>query len=114
MPEEIEIMIVEDDGAVRDGLRFLINGSEGFKCIAACPSAEEALGVISQHQPRVVLMDINLPGMNGIECVVGIKNTYPEIQVMMLTVFDNTDEIFKSLAAGAKNREIIAFPCRRW
>ena len=46
MPEEIEIMIVEDDGAVRDGLRFLINGSEGYKCIAACPSAEEALGVI--------------------------------------------------------------------
>jgi DNA-binding NarL/FixJ family response regulator len=101
MPEEIEIMIVEDDGAVRDGLKFLINGSEGYTCIAACPSAEEALRVISQHQPQVVLMDINLPGMNGIECVVGIKNTYPEIQVMMLTVFDNTDEIFKSLAAGA-------------
>ena len=101
MPEEIEVMIVEDDGAVRDGLKFLINGSEGYKCIAACPSAEEALNVISHYQPQVVLMDINLPGMNGIECVVGIKNTYPEIQVMMLTVFDNSDEIFKSLAAGA-------------
>lgn len=101
MPEEIEIMIVEDDGAVRDGLRFLINGSEGYRCIAACPSAEEALSIISDHQPQVVLMDINLPGMNGIECVVGIKNTYPDIQVMMLTVFDNSEEIFKSLAAGA-------------
>jgi len=101
MNQEIEVMIVEDDDAVRDGLRFLINGSEGFRCTAACCSAEEALLEISRHQPLVVLMDINLPGMNGIECVVGIKNTYPEIQVMMLTVFDNTDEIFKSLAAGA-------------
>lgn len=98
---EIEVMIVEDDHAVRDGLRFLINGSEGFRCTAACASAEEALIEISQHQPHVILMDINLPGMNGIECVVVIKNNCPEIQVMMLTVFDNTDDIFKSLAAGA-------------
>lgn len=101
MTEEIEVMIVEDDEAVRDGLRFLINGSEGFTCIAACRSAEDALEAIVQRQPHVVLMDINLPGMNGIECVVGIKNTHPGIQVMMLTVFDNTEEIFKSLAAGA-------------
>jgi DNA-binding NarL/FixJ family response regulator len=101
MPEEIKIMIVEDDEAVREGLRMLINGSDGYSCIAACRTAEEALDEISGDQPQVVLMDINLPGMNGIECVVGIKNTFPEIQVMMLTVFDNTDEIFRSLEAGA-------------
>jgi DNA-binding NarL/FixJ family response regulator len=101
MAESIEVMIVEDDKAVREGLQFLINGSDGFRCMAACCSGEEALGEISRQQPQVVLMDINLPGMNGIECVVGIKNSYPEIQVMMLTVFDNSDEIFKSLAAGA-------------
>jgi DNA-binding NarL/FixJ family response regulator len=101
MAEKIEVMIVEDDGAVREGLRFLINGSDGYQCTAACPSAEEALRNISEHQPQVVLMDINLPGMNGIECVICIKNSFPEIQVMMLTVFDNSDEIFKSLAAGA-------------
>ncbi|MFZ4522243.1 MAG: response regulator [Bacteroidales bacterium] len=101
MPEAIEVMIVEDDKAVCNGLQFLIDGSEGYTCIAACNSAEEALERISQHRPHVVLMDINLPGMNGIECVVGIKNSYPDIQVMMLTVFDNSDEIFKSLAAGA-------------
>jgi DNA-binding NarL/FixJ family response regulator len=101
MSEDIKVMIVEDDAAVREGLRMLINGSEGYQCVTACPSAEEALDEISKHQPHVVLMDINLPGMNGIECVVCIKNSFPEIQVMMLTVFDNTDEIFKSLEAGA-------------
>lgn len=97
----IKVLIVEDDEAVREGLRILIDGSDGYECIAACSSAEEALEVIPGNKPQVVLMDINLPGMNGIECVVGIKNSWPEIQVMMLTVFDNTDEIFKSLTAGA-------------
>ena len=101
MSEVIKVVIVEDDQAVREGLQILINGSEGYDCVAACLSAEEALKILPQLLPHVVLMDINLPGMNGIECVVCIKNAYPEIQVMMLTVFDNTDEIYKSLAAGA-------------
>jgi len=101
MTEVIKVIIVEDDQAVREGLQMLINGSEGYNCIAVCSSAEDALKIIPQHLPQVVLMDINLPGMNGIECVVCIKSAYPEIQVMMLTVFDNTEEIFKSLAAGA-------------
>lgn len=101
MPDNIKVMIVEDDKAVREGLRLLINGSEGYTCVAACSSAEDALDEISKQQPQVVLMDINLPGINGIECVIVIKNSWPAVQVMMLTVFDNTDEIFKSLTAGA-------------
>jgi DNA-binding NarL/FixJ family response regulator len=101
MAENIKVIIVEDDEAVREGLRILINGSSGFECVAACRTAEEALTEIPINLPHVALMDINLPGMNGIECVVHIKNNWPEIQVMMLTVFDNTDEIFKSLSAGA-------------
>jgi len=101
MEKEIKILIVEDDSAVREGLKMLIGGSEGYNCVAACQSAEDALKVIPQLLPDVVLMDINLPGMNGIECVICIKSAYPEIQVMMLTVFDNTEEIYKSLAAGA-------------
>jgi len=101
MAEPIRIIIVEDDTAVREGLRQLINGSEGFSCITACGSAEQALIAIANEEPDVVLMDINLPGMNGIDCVVCIKNSWPGIQVMMLTVFDNSDEIFKSLSAGA-------------
>lgn len=101
MEREIKILIVEDDAAVREGLRMLIDGSVGYRCIAACPSAEEALKILPGEIPDVVLMDINLPGMNGIECVSFIKPLYPNIQVMMLTVFDNSDEIFKSLSAGA-------------
>jgi YesN/AraC family two-component response regulator len=77
MSEVIKVMIVEDDQAVREGLQILINGSEGYNCIAACSSAEEALKILPQLLPHVVLMDINLPGMNGIECVVCIKNTLP-------------------------------------
>jgi DNA-binding NarL/FixJ family response regulator len=101
MTGSIKIMIVEDQEPVREGLKTLINGSEGYDCIAACRSAEEALGLIPAEMPDVVLMDINLPGMNGIECVVCIKSAWPAIQVMMLTVFENTDEIFRSLSAGA-------------
>ena len=101
MQEDIRIIIIEDDEAVREGLRMLINGSSGYRCVAACRTAEEALIEIPVTLPHVALMDINLPCMNGIECVVHIKNNWPEIQVMMLTVFDNTEEIFKSLSAGA-------------
>lgn len=101
MEDSIKVMIVEDDKPVREGLQALISGSEGFICDYACSSAEDALVKISVYKPRVVLMDINLPGMNGIECVICIKNAHPEIQVMMLTVFDNTEQIFQSLSAGA-------------
>jgi DNA-binding NarL/FixJ family response regulator len=101
MLEEIKIMIVEDQEDVREGLRLLINGSDGYRCIAACRTAEEALEKLNAETPDVVLMDINLPGMRGTECVVHVKNSHPEIQVMMLTVFENSDEIFRSLEAGA-------------
>lgn len=94
-------MIVEDQEPVREGLRILIDGSEGYSCVAACRSAEEALERLNETLPDVVLMDINLPGMRGTECVVHIKARFPEIQVMMLTVFDNNDEIYRSLEAGA-------------
>ncbi len=101
MQEEIRVMIVEDQEDVREGLRLLINGSGGYRCIAACRSAEDALEEIRHQIPDVVLMDINLPGMRGTECVVHLKNSLPDVQVMMLTVFENNDEIFRSLEAGA-------------
>jgi DNA-binding NarL/FixJ family response regulator len=101
MPEEIKVMIVEDQEDVREGLRLLINGSEGYRCVAACRTAEEALERISDDVPGVILMDINLPGMRGTECVVHVKNKFPQVQVMMLTVFENNDDIFHSLEAGA-------------
>jgi len=94
-------MIVEDQEDVREGLRMLINGSPGYRCVTACRTAEEALEKVHEEIPDVVLMDINLPGMRGTECVVHLKNLHPEIHVMMLTVFENNDEIFGSLKAGA-------------
>lgn len=110
---DINIIIVEDDTAVRDGLYQLITGSAGYHCIAACRTAEEALDLLPHSVPDVVLMDINLPGMNGIECVAWIKSTWPQIQVMMLTVFDNADEIFKSLTAGATGYLLKKTPSAR-
>jgi DNA-binding NarL/FixJ family response regulator len=101
MESEIKIMIVEDQEPVREGLSVLIGGSEGYRCVAACRTAEEALERLGAEVPDVVLMDINLPGMRGTECVVHIRNLYPEVLVMMLTVFENNDEIFASLEAGA-------------
>jgi len=101
MQQNIRVMIVEDQETVREGLRILIDGSEGYHCVAACRSAEEALDKINDSIPDVVLMDINLPGMRGTECVVHMKNRFPEVQVMMLTVFENNDDIFASLEAGA-------------
>lgn len=101
MSDPIRVMVVEDDDAVRNGLHLLIDGSDGYSCIASCRTAEEALDILPDMLPDVVLMDINLPGMSGIECIICIKNSWPELQVMMLTVFDNSEEIFKSLSAGA-------------
>lgn len=101
MSNPIRVMVVEDDDAIRNGLHLLIDGSEGYSCVASCRTAEEALEILPGLLPEVVLMDINLPGMSGIECIICIKNSWPELQVMMLTVFDNSEEIFKSLSAGA-------------
>ncbi len=101
MSVPIRVMVVEDDDAIRNGLHLLIDGSEGYSCVASCRTAEEALEILPGLLPDVVLMDINLPGMSGIECIICIKNSWPELQVMMLTVFDNSEEIFKSLSAGA-------------
>ena len=97
----IRIAIVEDEKTVRDGLRLLIDGTEGYKCVALYPNAEEALRGIFDVAPDVVLMDIHLPGMSGIECVRRLKKQEPDFQIVMLTVYEDDEEIFKSLAAGA-------------
>ncbi len=97
----IKISIVEDDDRIRKGIEALINGSEGYKCISTFSSAEEALRDIPKQIPDVILMDINLPQMSGIECVKLIKKDYPEIQIIMLTVYEVSDQIFESLKAGA-------------
>lgn len=97
----IKVAIVEDDPQIRDGLAFLINTSPGFQCVTAVWSAEQALKEVPPLKPNVILMDIGLPGMSGIECIRQFKSKLPEAQVMMLTVFEDHDKIFQSLSAGA-------------
>ncbi|MEW6157217.1 MAG: response regulator transcription factor [Verrucomicrobiota bacterium] len=97
----VKVALVEDNPETRAALHLLINGSPGFACIAACISAEEALAHLPALRPDVILMDIQLPGMSGIECIRQLTLTLPEAQVMMLTVFEDHERIFQSLAAGA-------------
>ncbi len=97
----INVSIVEDSDKFRETLARVLNRSEGFKCISHYPNAEEALKALPNDKPEVVLMDINLPGMNGVECVRQLKQLMPTLQVMMLTVYEDTENIFNALAAGA-------------
>jgi DNA-binding NarL/FixJ family response regulator len=97
----IKVAIVEDNDKIREGLAVLIDGSPSFACVAMYANAEDALEYLPRKKPDVVLMDIGLPKMSGIECVEELKKRAPEIQVMMLTVYEDDDRIFKSLVAGA-------------
>jgi DNA-binding NarL/FixJ family response regulator len=97
----INVSIVEDSDKFRETLARVLNRAEGFRCISQYPNAEEALKALPRDKPEVVLMDINLPGMNGVECVRQLKQLIPTIQVMMLTVYEDTENIFNALAAGA-------------
>ena len=99
--DTIKVAVVEDDSAVCHGLAMLIDSAPGFTCVATCPSAEEALVGLPERQPDVILMDIGLPGMSGIECIRQLKLLLPRAHIMMLTVFDDHDRIFESLKAGA-------------
>jgi len=97
----INVSIVEDSDKFRETLARILNRSEGFRCISQYPNAEDALKALPQDKPEVVLMDINLPGMNGVECVRRLKQIIPETQVIMLTAYEDTENIFNALAAGA-------------
>src|SRR5689334_25060104 len=97
----IKAAIVEDQRDIRDGLTMLINGTEGYRCTGSYRSMEEALAQISRQLPDVVLSDIGLPGMDGIEGIKLLKERYPQMLVLMLTVYDDDDRIFEALCAGA-------------
>lgn len=97
----IRVGIVEDDRSMRENLALLIDGAPGFSCVAACASGEEALQRIPEAAPAVVLMDIHLPGISGIECVARLRRVLPETQVIMLTVEEDSEQVFESLKAGA-------------
>ena len=95
------VSIVEDDKRIRTSLTLLIESAPGFRCLGAYATGEEALRLIPANPPEVVLMDINLPRMSGVECVRRLKMALPGIQVIMLTVYNDEDLIFQALEAGA-------------
>ena len=97
----ITVSIVEDNDQLRGTLARVISRAEGFRCLSQYADAESALEGLPKDPPEVVLMDINLPGMNGVECVRRLKTLTPKTQVVMLTVYEDTENIFNALAAGA-------------
>jgi DNA-binding NarL/FixJ family response regulator len=97
----IRVAIVEDSQEVREGLAWLFRNSTEFACVGAYDTGEEALQKIPRLKPDVVLMDIGLPGISGIDCISRLRKLCPNTQVAMLSVFEDEDRIFRSLTAGA-------------
>src|ERR1019366_9654545 len=108
----ITISIVEDNDKLRGTLAKVIRRAEGFRFVSDYANAEDALADLSKIKPEVVLMDINLPGMNGVECVRKLKAILPQTQVMMLTVYEDTENIFNALAAGANGYMLKRTPTK--
>jgi DNA-binding NarL/FixJ family response regulator len=106
------ISIVEDNDKLRATLAKVMDRADGFRCVSHYGSAEAALENLPVIKPDVVLMDINLPGMNGVECVRKLKVILPKTQVMMLTVYEDTDNIFAALAAGASGYMLKRTPAK--
>jgi DNA-binding NarL/FixJ family response regulator len=97
----IKVAIVEDDARLRESLGVLINGTDELRCVGTYPNAETALREIPENWPDVLLSDIHLPRMSGIECVAKLKEIRPQLQVIMLTICGDDEQIFESLKAGA-------------
>lgn len=97
----IKVAIVEDSAGVRENWARLINAAAGFKCVGLFASGEAALKALPALRPDVVLMDINLPGMSGIECTARLKELLPDTQILMVTVHGDNERVFAALQAGA-------------
>jgi len=108
----ISVSIVEDNDKLRGTLAKVIGRAEGFRFVSDYGSAEDALADLPKVKPDVVLMDINLPGINGVECVRKLKFLLPQTQVMMLTVYEDTENIFNALAAGANGYMLKRTPTK--
>jgi DNA-binding NarL/FixJ family response regulator len=97
----IKVAIVEDNRTTREGLETIVNLSPDCRCVCTCATAEDALRLLPRQQPEVVLMDIQLPNMSGVECVERLKQLLPATQVVMVTVYEDPDRVFRALRAGA-------------
>jgi DNA-binding NarL/FixJ family response regulator len=100
-PPVIEVAIIEDRKDIRESLAMLIGGTEGYACTGSYRSMEEALSKLKHHLPHVVLCDIQLPGMSGIEGIHVLKGLYPDLLILMLTIYDDDERIFDAICAGA-------------
>ncbi|HEY5914071.1 MAG TPA: response regulator transcription factor [Verrucomicrobiae bacterium] len=105
-----KVAIVEDDRGLREQLAQILGAARDVRLVGACASAEEAIERIHLLQPDVVLMDIKLPGMSGIECVTHLKKALPSLQILMLTVYEDSDRIFRALKAGADGYLVKSSP----
>jgi len=104
------VALVEDDPRLRKQLVQILEDIDDIECVIVCASAEEALEKIPSKNPDVVLMDIKLPRMSGIQCVAELKRILPEVQVIMVTVYEDSDRIFKALKAGASGYLVKSCP----
>ena len=103
-------MIVEDDQNLREQLVKLIETTSDMQCVGAFPSAESALFQVAKQNPDIILMDIKLPGMSGIECLTIVKKNLPNVQVIMVTIYEDNGLIFEALKAGANGYLIKSSP----
>jgi len=97
----IRVALIEDQRRTRDGLRWLIEGSAGFECVADWGSMEEALDAPQLQHPHVILLDLGLPGISGIQGIVPLRELYPEARIVVLTVYEDNERVFDALCAGA-------------
>jgi DNA-binding NarL/FixJ family response regulator len=97
----IKVAIFEDNNGLRNMLYQLVNGSEGFECSGAYPDCSNLLKIIEKTKPDVVMMDIGLPGMNGIEAIKILKNKFSNLNILVQTIFDDNEKIFQAICAGA-------------
>jgi DNA-binding NarL/FixJ family response regulator len=104
------VVLVEDDRGLREQLIQILRSAPDIRCVGAFASAEEALEQIPVRYPDVVLMDIKLPGMSGIECVARLKQLMPGLQIVMVTVYEDSERIFRALKAGASGYLLKSSP----
>jgi DNA-binding NarL/FixJ family response regulator len=104
------VAVVEDNPSLRQQLVQILGSADDIRCVGAFGSAEEALKEIPSRDPDVVLMDIKLPGMSGIDCVAELKAMRPELQIIMVTVYEDSESLFKALKAGANGYLVKSGP----